>query len=248
MNYRPHTTIILAMTADGKIADRKNAPARFGSQVDQAHLEEQIHLVDGVLFGANTLRAYGTSMSVRNPKLAQARSDRNLPTQPIQIVASASGKLDKNYKFFKQPFPRWLLTLPENNLGWQDSNLFERILIAEFLETKAQNNDQSDRFNWQSTLSKLKDLGINKLAVLGGSTLVSSLLAINAIDEIWLTVCPFIFGGKNSPTPVTGAGWLQSEAIALNLLEVKHIGQEVFLHYAVKKKALPTGDRRKQTT
>lgn len=234
MNYRPQTTVILAMTADGKIADYQNAPARFGSQVDQAHLEEQIHLVDGVLFGANTLRAYGTSMSIRDPQLIQARRDRNLPTQPIHIVASASGKLDQNFKFFQQPIPRWLLTLPENNHDWQDKNLFERVLTAEVIKTKNQATNQSDRFNWQLILARLKELGINKLAILGGSTLVSSLFEIKAIDEIWLTVCPFIFGGKNSPTPVSGAGWLQSEAIELNLLEVRQIGQEMFLHYAVK--------------
>ena len=234
MNYRPQTTVILAITADGKIADRENAPARFGSRVDQAHLEEQIHLVDGVLFGANTLRAYGTSMSIRNPKLIQARSDRNLPIQPIHIVASASGNLDKNFKFFQQPIPKWLLTLPENIHDWQNNNLFEQILTAEVLASNDQDNKLGDRFDWQSILTRLKELGINKLAVLGGSTLVSSLLAINAIDEIWLTVCPFIFGGTKTLTPVGGLGWLQSEAIELNLLEVKQIGQEVFLHYAVK--------------
>ena len=234
MNYRPQTTVILAITADGKIADRENAPARFGSRIDQAHLEEQIHLVDGVLFGANTLRAYGTSMSIHNPQLIQARSDRNLPTQPVQIVASASGNLDKNCKFFQQPIPRWLLTLTENSHDWQNNNLFERILTAEILETTDRANKLGDRFEWELILAQLKELGINKLAVLGGSTLVSSLLAINAIDEIWLTVCPFIFGGANTLTPVAGMGWLQSEAIELNLLEVRQIGQEVFLHYTVK--------------
>jgi len=221
------------MTADGKIADRENAPARFGSRIDQAHLENQIHLVDGVLFGANTLRSYGTSMSIRSPHLIQSRSDRNLPTQPVHIVASASGNLDNDFKFFQQPIPRWLLTLPENSHDWQNNNLFERILTAKVLANKDRAKNFGDRFDWELILIQLKDMGINKLAVLGGSTLVSSLLAINAIDEIWLTVCPFIFGGAKTLTPVAGLGWLQSEAIELSLLEVKQIGQEVFLHYVV---------------
>ena len=69
MNNRPHTKAILAMTADGKIADHLKSPARFGSDNDKLHLQQQVALADGVMFGANTLRAYGTTMSVFNLSL-----------------------------------------------------------------------------------------------------------------------------------------------------------------------------------
>ena len=36
--------VILAMTADGKIADRKRSPARFGSAADKAHLDAPNYL------------------------------------------------------------------------------------------------------------------------------------------------------------------------------------------------------------
>ena len=55
----------------------------------------------------------------------------------------------------------------------------------------------------------------------------------NLIDEIWLTICPLILGGQNSPTPADGEGFLSSVAPRLQLLEVKPVGQEVFLHYQV---------------
>ncbi|MGL6341735.1 MAG: riboflavin deaminase, partial [Waterburya sp.] len=76
MNNRPETTAILAMTADGKISDYQRSPARFGSINDKTHLEKQVSLVDGVLFGADTLRAYGTTISISNPKLLEARVER----------------------------------------------------------------------------------------------------------------------------------------------------------------------------
>ena len=84
MNNRPHVTVILAMTADGKIADYQSSAARFGSANDQAHLERQVSLVDGVLFGAGTLRAYGTTMSVSNQLLIKARKERSQSSQPVQ--------------------------------------------------------------------------------------------------------------------------------------------------------------------
>ncbi len=89
--------------------------------------------------------------------------------------------------------------------------------------------------HWQTTLNKLQQLKINKLAILGGGELVASLFRENLIDELWLTVCPVIFGGKTAPTPVGGMGFLQSEAIELELIQIKQIEQEVFLHYAVNK-------------
>ena len=227
MNNRPHTTAILAMTADGKIADYQRSPARFSSANDKYHLQEQISLVDGVIFGADTLRAYGTTMSVSEAHLLQARKERSQSLQPAQIVVSASADLDSQWRFFQQPIPRWLLTVPSGAKLWRSKKEFERILIIH--GTKENNLT----INWNATLAQLKGLGLKKLAILGGGELVASLLAEDAIDELWLTVCPIIFGGKTAPTPVGGIGFLQSQGKQLELLKVKQIEQELFLHYRV---------------
>ena len=71
----PKITVILAMTADGKIADREKTAARFGSDADKRHLEQQISLADGVIFGAGTLQAYGSSLAITNPYLLQQRQE-----------------------------------------------------------------------------------------------------------------------------------------------------------------------------
>ncbi|MBE9047067.1 RibD family protein [Pleurocapsales cyanobacterium LEGE 10410] len=227
MNHRPHTTAILAMTADGKISDYQNSPARFGSANDRAHLEQQVSLADGILFGAGTLRAYGTTMSVSQPELLHQRSERSQPPQPIQIVVSASGNLDPQWHFFQQSVPRWLLTLPQGAELWQNRAEFERILVVGKLE--------ADGIDWRSALVQLQRLGLNKLAILGGGELMSSLLAVNSIDELWLTICPVIFGGEAAPTPVGGMGFLQSHGKKLELLEVKQLDGELFLHYRVQR-------------
>jgi 5-amino-6-(5-phosphoribosylamino)uracil reductase len=171
---RPHTTVILAMTADGKISDRHKTAARFGSQQDKDHLESQIALVDGVLFGAETLRAYGTTLSIQNPDLLAQRQTRSQPCQPVHIVCSASGRLDPQFPFFVQPVPRWLLTTDEGADQWrsQKSAGFEKIIQIE---------NQASAINWEQAFKKLGELGIKKLAVLGGGTLISSLLEVDYI-------------------------------------------------------------------
>lgn len=218
------------MTADGKITDRMSSPARFGSRSDKLHLENQVSLVDAVLFGAGTLRSYGTTLPITNSEFLQARKNRSQPPQPFQIVCSASGKLDSRLRFFSQPVPRWLLTTSKGAKFWQGKKEFERILMANSDRSSPQLSD-SGSIDWLSILPQLSQLGIKKLAILGGGTLVASLLAVDAVDEFHLTICPYIFGGQNAPTPVEGQGWLQEQGRKLKLLSVKQIEQEVFLHY-----------------
>jgi 5-amino-6-(5-phosphoribosylamino)uracil reductase len=225
-----HTTVILAMTADGKIADHQHGAARFGSVHDQHHLEHQVSLADAVLFGAGTLRAYGTTMSVSNPLLLQGRKRRSQSPQPIQIVVSASGDLNPQMRFFQQPIPRWLITLPGNGDQWQSNSEFERIVIAPMM---ARENNHNSIINWTDTFQQLAGLGLQRLAILGGGELVAALFDEDLIDELWLTICPLIFGGKSAPTPVGGTGFIQSQGKKLQLLEVKQIEQELFLHYQV---------------
>ncbi|QZZ23730.1 RibD family protein [Leptothermofonsia sichuanensis E412] len=226
MGDRPLTTVILAMSADGKIADRTRAAARFGSPWDKAHLEQQIAQVDGVLFGAGTLRAYGTTMRVMQPNLLQQRQQQSKPQQPVQILCSQSGKIDPDYPFFCQPVPRWLLTTRLGSDRCQPATQFERILVAE---------TPTGEIDWVTAFQQLTDLGLKHLAILGGGELVASLLAEGLVDEFWFTVCPLILGGAEAPTAVEGAGFLQTTAPQLQLMEVKTVEQEVYLHYRVKR-------------
>ncbi len=223
---RPHTTVVLAMSADGKIADVRRSPARFGSEADKAHLETQVAQADGVLFGAGTLRAYGTTLRVSHPELLEMRSQQGQPSQPVQMVCSRWAEFDPDLRFFKQPVPRWLLTTTLGAKDWQEKPEFERILVAETAE---------QTLDWQIAFQQLVSLGIQRLTVLGGGELVASLVALDLIDELWLTVCPLILGGAIAPTPVQGSGFPAELAPRLELLSAETSGPEVFLHYRLQR-------------
>jgi 5-amino-6-(5-phosphoribosylamino)uracil reductase len=219
---RPQTTVVLAMSVDGKITDIKRSPANFGSPNDKAHLENQVALADGILFGAGTLRSGGTAMRVSNPELIKQRESLGKPQQPVQIVCSRGGNIDRQFKFFDQPIPRWLLTTSAGAQPWEGRPEFERVLVVE---------TPDGEIEWHEALHQMAQLGLRHLSVLGGGELVASLLEEDLIDEFWLTVCPLIFGGTQAPTPVEGAGFLSHQAKRLELLSVETIEQEIFLHY-----------------
>lgn len=242
---RPYTTVVLAMSADGKIADQARSPARFSSLTDKLHLEKQIATSDAVLFGAGTLRAYGTTLSVTHPELLAQRKQQQLPPQPIQIVVSRQANIDPQIRFFRQPVPRWLLTTLTGEKNWQQkiSTIknhqnnpfpqqrylkFDQIIVCKEIPPEI-------GIDWISALTQLANLGLSRIAVLGGGELVAALMAADLIDEFWLTVCPLILGGATAPTPVAGLGFSAELAPRLQLLSVEAIAGEVFLQYRLQR-------------
>jgi len=248
-----HATVILAISADGKIADVVRSPARFGSAKDKAHLEQQVAASDAVLFGNGTLQAYGTTMRVISPELVKQRELQGKPPQPVQIVCSRSSQFDPNLRFFQQPVPRWLLTGQDADTavpfpyGAKDADTavpFPYPMKDEdtaLPSPYAMTNSKFDRIiyaktaggeiDWIDAFQQLANFDIKRLAILGGGKLVASVLAAGLVDELWLTVCPLILGGADAPTAVEGKGFLADLAPKLELLAVKQVGQEVFLHY-----------------
>jgi 5-amino-6-(5-phosphoribosylamino)uracil reductase len=220
----PHTTLVLAMSLDGKIADVQRGAARFSSATDLAHLEARVAAVDGVLFGGGTLRAYGTTLSVRSPALQNQRRAQGKLEQPLQLVWSPSGNLDPSCRFFQQPVPRGLVTTEAGAQGWTSQ---------QFQDIWSVPPDKTDPWDWPWILAQLKQGGVHTLALLGGGRLTADLLASHCVHEVFITVCPLILGGATAPTPVDGAGFWVALAPRLQLLSNRTVGDEVFLHYRV---------------
>ena len=221
---RPKTSVILAMSADGKIGDVYRTHAKFGSRADYLHLEERVAESDAVLFGAGTLRAGGTAMRVQRQSLIDQRLAQGQTAQPIQIVCSRSGNIDPTLKFFKQPIPRWLLTTSNGNQDWKIPEQFNTIIA---------NTTPDGEIDWPHFLSHCHQVGLKNLAVLGGGEVIGAMIQDNLIDEIWLTLCPLILGGRSAPSPADGIGLSQDIAPRLKLQSCEQVEDELFLHYIV---------------
>lgn len=235
-NTLPHVTAILAMSLDGKISLDTNTPARFSSAQDLAHLEEQISLCDAIVFGANTLRAYGTSLTIKNPQLLEQRQQTGKPPQPLNIVCSPSGNLGPNLPFFSQPLPRALLTSETGKINWlkqlhaQNFSSPPESFFQEYFISR-------ESIVWQEILIQWKKLNYHNIGILGGAKLISSFLQENLIDDIWLTICPVIMAQNNSPS------WVETSLLEKmekpiqiqKLLTVKQVENEIFVHYSLKK-------------
>ncbi len=242
-------TAIIAMSLDGKIGIDVNMRATFTSPNDFHHLETQVSLCDAVIFGANTLRAYGTSLSIKDSDLLRQREARQQPPQPLHLVCSPSGNLQPEWAFFSQPLPRGLITTQEGLHQWQENlKAFSLKNVLNVHENKLKsllNIDnqpyfhhvftlESSQINWTYFLKKIQYLNLNKIAILGGGNLISSFLKEGLIDDLWVTICPLLIGSVNAPSFLLSSVLDNlSLPISLKLLEVKNIEEEIFAHYVI---------------
>jgi 5-amino-6-(5-phosphoribosylamino)uracil reductase len=218
------TTVVLGMTVDGKISATDPHALRTTDAADQAHLEYQVSLADLVLVGAGTIRAEGTTFTVRNLELLAARAVRGQSPQPIVCVVSRSLELSVDLPFFRQDVQRWVFTTRASLGSNRQQTLPSLAKLVDLGDTE---------LDWDRAYEFLEKQGIRRIVALGGGELTAALLEAGRIDDLWLTVWPVIYGGREAPSPVEGVGLIPSKAPQLQLIESRQIGSELFLHYQV---------------
>jgi 5-amino-6-(5-phosphoribosylamino)uracil reductase len=218
------TTVVMALSIDGKISSVDPAAPRVTSPADQFHVEYQASLADLLLQGAGTIRAEGRGMTIHNPELLAARAVRRQSQQPIVCVVSQSLALSPDLPFFQQDLDRWILT---TRLGLERNPYPELHRVARLIDVG------ETEIDWDLAYAYLEQQGIHKVVALGGGHLTASLLKARRVDDCWLTIWPLIYGGKNTPTPVEGEGFDPHQIPPVELIESRQIGSELFLHYRV---------------
>ena len=85
--------------------------------------------------------------------------------------------------------------------------------------------------NWPTFMKGLREEGIERLYVLGGSELNAQLLRDDLVDELFLTVAPKVRLGDNLPTYAGGEPLARDALLLFRLVESHVVEDEVFLRY-----------------
>jgi 2,5-diamino-6-(ribosylamino)-4(3H)-pyrimidinone 5'-phosphate reductase len=92
----------------------------------------------------------------------------------------------------------------------------------------------SDTVDLAVVLDRLYGMGIRRLMVEGGGTLIASLFACGLVDEFSVFIGNIIIGGKDAPTPADGAGWIRENDFSkLTLISAERMENGVLLHWRV---------------
>ena len=207
-----------AISLDGRINTREGRFTSLGSARDHARMSLLRNQVDAVLVGGGTFRNWPHPSLPDDADMAPGEWQRTL----WNAVVTRSLDIPLHPEFLaERRIRRLLLTSARDVLA----------LPAEVEVEVHPGPDPSVPVGW--ILDTLARRGVETLLVEGGGDLLFQFLAAGAIDELFVTLCPVIIGGNNTPTLTDGEGFPFALMPRLALLSAEVEGDEIFLHYRV---------------
>ncbi len=227
----PFVFINVATTIDGKLAPANRKFVPFSSRRDRELLLRLRATADAVMSGARTVDLLPVNLGPGSARYRRLRVKRGLAEYNLRVVVSGSGTLNPRAQIFRDRFSPVVVLAsglaPERNLR----------RLRKVADTVAAFGDQE--LDFAAALRWLREeWNVKRLLCEGGGETNAGLFKAGLVDEIHLTVCPLVFGGRDAPTLADGLG-IQSvaEATRFRLKSVQRFGGELFLVYSKKPKS-----------
>ena len=214
------------MTADGKITTREYAPIDFTSREDKMHLLRQRALADAVLIGHSTLKKDNVRLGLPKGELRDERIARGQTPSPLRVVVSSEGRIDPELKIFQSDIAPIVIFSTTRMPRRTQKTLREKATLH---LSEAREVD----LTWM--LRQLRsDYNVRSVACEGGAVLFRSMLELGLIDQLNLTIAPFLFGGAKAPTLTGVSTDFLPASVRCSLKDMRVIGDECFLTYRIK--------------
>jgi 2,5-diamino-6-(ribosylamino)-4(3H)-pyrimidinone 5'-phosphate reductase len=214
VNYRPKIILSAAISIDGKLATT-TGDSKLSSKKDLIRLHKLRSKVDAILIGKNTVKKDDPLLTVRYSK----------GKNPTRIILDSSGTISSNSKIL------------------QTSSEIKTI-IAVCKKITKKNLEKLEQFpidvmvlgeNQVNVKSLLQNLGRRKIKTVlleGGGSINWEFIKNNLVDELFITITPYILGGTDSISLVQGKGFdTILKSTKLRLKSVRRIQNDVVLHY-----------------
>ena len=208
------------MTADGKIAT-KNGNSAISSQADLRRVHQLRNTADAIMVGISTV-------TVDDPRLTVRFGRRSALRSPTRVVVDSTGRIPSNSKLLKQANKLNTIIAASNRISVDNIHRIEstgaKVLVA-----------GKSKVEIGKIFGMLEKMGYRKILVEGGGELNWSVLKLGIVNELIITISPWIVGGRAAVTLVEGDGCnLITEGIPLKLRNVKrHANGEVILFYVL---------------
>ena len=209
------TMIVLsaAITLDGKIGQR-NKKVVLSSKSDKIRVHKLRSKFDAILVGKNTVEQDDPLLTVRHAK----------GKNPTRIILDSHGTIKNTSKIIKtaKNIPTIIVTsqlVSKRNFS-RLKNLPLDVIVC--------GKNQVDVRKLVPILCKK---GIKKILVEGGGTLNLSFLKNNLINEIIVTITPFVLGSENSVNLFEGILKPTKILSSFKLKKVQKNNNEIVLNY-----------------
>lgn len=222
---RPFVIATFAMTADGKVTTKNFGPVDFTSREDKLHLFRQRALADAVLLGHTSLERDNVRLGVP-ADLQELRVKRGQSRSPLRVIVSNKGRIDDGLKIFQSGVAP-IIIFSTKRMPRRNQETLRKIATLHLTDAA--------EVDLAAMLKMLRDqYKVRTLACEGGPTLFRSLLEKGLIDQLNLTIAPYMFGGGNAPTLTGLSKEFLPASVHCSLIEMRTLSDECFLTYRIK--------------
>jgi 2,5-diamino-6-(ribosylamino)-4(3H)-pyrimidinone 5'-phosphate reductase len=211
----PKIILSAAISIDGKIATI-SGDSKLSSKKDLIRLHKLRSQVDAILVGKNTVNKDDPLLTVRYSK----------GKNPIRIILDSRGTILNESKILQtsNKVPTLIVVskkITKRNLQKLKKFPLEIMIIGE------------NQVNVKSLMKNLRKRKIKTVLLEGGGTINWEFIKNNLVDEFYITVTPFILGGKDAITLVQGHGFDRiTKSPKLRLDRIKRLENDLVLHYS----------------
>lgn len=213
------------MTVDGKITTRDFTPVDFTSREDKQHLFRQRSLADAVMIGHSTLKRDNVRLGLP-AELVTERIKRRQSPGPLRVIVSNEGKIDHQLKIFQSDISKILI------FSTRRMSKEVRAALADKAILHFSHQRDVDLVEMLQTLRR--DYKVRRVACEGGPILFRSLLEAGLVDELNLTIAPYLFGGAEAPTLTGLSKEFLPASVHCVMKNMRVVGDECFLTYRIK--------------
>ena len=203
---RPFVHINCAMSADGKIAGTERKQIAISSKEDKDRVKALRCKYDAILVGVGTVISDDPHLTVKG---------RSYDENQIRIVLDPNGRTPDTAQVVDGRARTIIVTSGECARSWNGCDVVRGPAY----------------FDLGYIMDELGKKGIKSVLVEGGGSTIASFFSAGIVDIFTVYVGNMIIGGKDSPTPADGPGWVADGGFKMKLQSVERSGDGVVLEY-----------------
>ncbi len=206
------------MSIDGKIAPADGVGRRFFKFMTPRH-QRMLHKirsrVDAIVVGVDTVIKDNPSLTVRNVH----------GKNPLRVVLDSKARTPLGSKVVDGAAPT-IIAVTKNAPKRRVELLRKKTEVIVL--------NRTGRVDLRKLLRELRRRGVRRVLVEGGGETRWSFFKDGLVDDFFVWITPHIWGGRDAPTLVDGAGFLhEDDAIPLKLKSRRVVDNLLILSFTV---------------